>query len=420
MSDLSRLKAQLEFEGTQRDAPKTYKGFVQALRGLGVDVRENVRSAKVELRVGGEGAAWFDGGQYWRSVLVEAIAANYYESGRKGDFPLEFGRDKLKTAVESLLSQHQVDPFRDWLLGLPPWEGESRLGGLLAHCFDVWLNDPDLVEWASAAPILTAVERTLHPGAKVDEMPVFVGDQGIGKSTWVRCLLPAEHQLAWFGDGLRLNDDDKGRVEATQGKVIVEVSEMVGSTRAEIEGIKSYLSRQNDEVRLSYRSDPQPRPRLFSMVGTTNSRRSLPNERENRRFVPVDLAALNGAPNVGRIIDYLGLHNEQLWAEGLAIVRSGGVAHLPPALKAAQEVATERHRYADDVNEQIVENLALSVGSLTDLMKSAGIPANEHDRKRAMFTRALRNLGWQDCLLRTCGVVSARRHWHAPTGDTFD
>ena len=55
----------------------------------------------------------------------------------------------------------------------------------------------------------------------------------------------------------KFHADVKAQVEALQGRVLVEVAEMSGSTRAEVESIKTFLARQDDgAVRLTYRRGP--------------------------------------------------------------------------------------------------------------------------------------------------------------------
>ncbi len=142
--------------------------------------------------------------------------------------------------------QCEVDPFERWLFLLPTWDGVPRLDTLLNTVFEVRPGqDQAVVKWASGAVLTTAVWRCKSPGYQQDVVPILIGDQGIGKSTFLRVLLP-EDRDEWFGDGLSLTSDDKVRVEATQGRVIVEISEMTGSTKADLEQIKAYLSRRDD------------------------------------------------------------------------------------------------------------------------------------------------------------------------------
>ena len=178
--------------------------------------------------------------------------------------------------------------------------------------------------------------------------PVLIGAQGIGKSTFLRRLVP-EDAHTWFSDGLTLTSTDREVAETLAGRVIVEVSEMVGLRRAEIERLKTMLSRTNDGYhRSAYARHAETRLRRCVIVGTTNSRECLPNdETGNRRFVAVEIE--DGDP--GRVRSYLDANLEQLWAEGLARCRAGEHPRLPDAYKRIQAKHNEGFRAADDVLE---------------------------------------------------------------------
>lgn len=75
-----------------------------------------------------------------------------------------------------------------------------------------------------------------------------------------------------FNDGLHLAADPRIRAEALQGRAIVEASEMAGSTRAEMESLKAFLSRTDDGgQRMAYRRNPEAMPRRCIIVGTSNN-----------------------------------------------------------------------------------------------------------------------------------------------------
>ena len=169
--------------------------------------------------------------------------------------------------LDAILNQRRVDPFKIWLDARPAWDGEDRIDFWLGHVFAVGDIPDDLLNWAARSVLMGVVIRTDHPGEKHDEMVVLVGPQGIGKSTAWAWLLPGEPQRSlWFSDGLSFHDDQKAKAEALQGMVLVEASEMTGSTKAEVETIKKFLSRTNDNIRLTYRRDPSPLLRRCMIV----------------------------------------------------------------------------------------------------------------------------------------------------------
>ena len=237
---------------------KTRAWLLKALEWIGIDVRFNERSARMELQDAVEAQA---GRPNWEATddlrgakLREMIADTCLYPGAKGvPSRLQFGRERWGDVMDAVLDDRRVDPFKIWLDALPPWDGEARIDFWLGHVFTVGEIHEDLLRWASRSVLMGVVIRTDHPGEKHDEMVVLVGPQGIGKSTAWAWLLPGEPQRAlWFSDGLSFHDDQKAKAEALQGMVLVEASEMTGSTKAEVETIKKFLSRTNDNIRLTY------------------------------------------------------------------------------------------------------------------------------------------------------------------------
>ena len=208
--------------------PKSREGLRLVLTALGYEWRYNTRRMRDELRH--KGGDWREANDRLIRDLRSQIPERFTEAGR--DKALMFGRESFDDCFGALLNRAEVDPFREWLEALPPWHREERLEIWLGHVFNVSDEQAALAAWVSRFLMLGAVWRTYRPGTKLDEMPVFIGPQGCGKSTALRELLPPEHP-EFFSDGLRLAADDKVRAEALQGRVIVEAAEMAGSTRAE-------------------------------------------------------------------------------------------------------------------------------------------------------------------------------------------
>ena len=253
------------------------------------------------------------------------------------------------------------------------------------------------------------------PGAQLAEMPVLVGKQGIGKSALLLNLFPSEH-AAWFSDGLHLAADPKIRAEALQGRVVVEVSEMAGSTRADLESLKTFVSRQDDGVlRLAFRHNPEPSPRRCCIVGTTNRLDSLPNDPSgNRRFVPIVLHRPSGA-----IEPWLALHRAQLWAEALYRHAQDISPRLPRDLMPQATEAAESHRNRDVVIEDALDLLPPDwQGTLAETAQKIGlVGVNEAtrlpQRESRRLSSALTGNGWVMRQRRDAGVM--RRVWQKET-----
>ena len=397
---------------------KTRAGLIKALDWVGIDVRFNERSARLELQDTVEAA---DGRSTWAvsddlrgSKLRELIADTCLYPGPKGPARMLFGRERWGDVLNAILDDRRVDPFKIWLDALPAWDGEDRLDFWLGHVFTTGEIHQDLLCWASRSVLLGAVTRTDHPGEKHDEMVVLVGPQGIGKSTAWAWLLPGEPQrAAWFSDGLSFHDDSKTKAEALQGMVLVEASEMTGSTKAEVETIKKFLSRTNDNIRLTYRRDPSPLLRRCMIVGTTNDPRCLPNDPSgNRRFVPVPCAA--GDPAHTRA--YLDEHRDQMWAEAKHRSRKlHEPAYLPDSLKYQQAELIEQYRAVDEVAEDVIGVwLSEHPRSVTANDLATGISWTPDSRSIYRITTVLKQLGYTRA--KRIGAAGTRQWIWTPPG----
>ena len=310
--------------------PKTAKALDWALRMLGVDVRHNLRRHATEYQM--------DGGE-WQGLTSRAIARitsevedTFTVKGYR-DFlmPLKFGREAFKDCLDSLLYDREVDPFLDYLNDLPEPTGRRILPGLLERCFDVEGGQADLAAWASRAVPLGVVWRAYQPGTVMDEMVVLVGPGGIGKTTFLREMVPP-HIPGLYGSGLDLAADPKARVESLQGRAVMEVAEMVGAARGDMGKIKDFISRVDDgAVRLAYRRDPEDSPRRVVMVGTADRGQFLARDPNPRRFVPI---VLSGGRAKG-VYRYMGRNRDRIFAEAKELYNKGIAARLPETLKTA-------------------------------------------------------------------------------------
>ncbi len=73
-----------------------------------------------------------------------------------------------------------------------------------------------------------------------------------------------------------------------QGYWILEIGELAGLRKAEVETLRSFLSRQNDIYRAAFGRRATPHPRQCMFFGTTNAESGyLRDTTGNRRFWPV-------------------------------------------------------------------------------------------------------------------------------------
>jgi predicted P-loop ATPase len=161
--------------------------------------------------------------------------------------------------------------------------------------------------------LVAAVARIYEPGIKFDYILVLNGSQGIGKSTFF-----AKLGGAWFSDSLTVSDmRDKAGAEKLQGYWILELGELAGLRKIDVETVKSFITRTDDKFRQSYGINVENHPRQCIIVGSTNNISGfLRDITGNRRFWPVRVSG--GKKSVWDMEDV-----EQIWAEALLRYKEG-------------------------------------------------------------------------------------------------
>jgi len=248
---------------------------------------------------------------------------------------------KVKTALVAASHERAFHPIRDYLNGLE-WDGIPRVDTLLVDYLSA--DDTPYVRAVIRKTLTAAVARVMRPGCKFDYMLVLVGPQGIGKSTLFERL-----GGKWFNDSLSMNDSkDKTAAEKLQGYWIMEISELAGIRKAEIEAVKSFLSRQKDIFRPAYGRRTVEHPRQCIVVGSTNADTGfLRDSTGNRRFWPVTVKA--GLRKMAPWdLDQTTI--DQIWAEALEIWKAGEPLYLEGA--AAAE-AIEQQKAAMETDERL-------------------------------------------------------------------
>lgn len=294
----------------------------------------NQLSDGMEIRDDIAPVPWKHPSKFWRDADDKQIIS--YIETRYG----AFSNRNYDVAIGKVTDDRSYHPIRDYLSSLPEWDRTPRIETLLID----YLGAPDnrYVRAVTRKTLCAAVKRVLQPGIKFDTMLVLNGPQGVGKSTLI-----AKLGGEWFNDSLSLNDTkDKTAAEKLQGFWIMEIGELAGLRKAEVETLRSFLSRQNDIYRASFGKRATPHLRQCVFFGTTNEESGyLRDTTGNRRFWPVK------TPGSGYKYSWQLTREEidQIWAEALYYVNSGEKIYLDSDLDA---LAQEEQRDAMQTDER--------------------------------------------------------------------
>ena len=191
------------------------------------------------------------------------------------------------------------------------WDGEKRLETL----FIDYLGCEDNIysREISEKSLVAAVRRAIYGGIKWDNMPILIGPQGVGKSTFLKIL-----GMDWYNDSL-VNVEGKDACELIQGSWILEMGELSSLRKSELNLVKNFLSRTDDIFRASYGRRAQKYPRRCAFFGTANDTNFLRDETGNRRFWPIDCFIYKPKKS---IFNDLKDELEQIWAEACELAKN--------------------------------------------------------------------------------------------------
>ena len=281
-----------------------------------------------------------DGNRYWLDSDTD---------GLKSELDIHytcFSTRNHDVAFSRVAMERRFNPLRDYLDGLPDWDGVERIPELLIRYMKA--DDTEYVRTVTKKTFTAAVARIYQPGIKFDCMLVLDGEQGIGKSTLFKELAGEEY----FSDSLQLSDmDSKAAAEKIQGFWICEIAELAGMKKADIEKVKSFLSSSDDKFRPSYGKTVESHPRQGIMVASVNGDRGyLRDITGNRRFWVVKLHQTEQV----KTFEFSEEDRDQIWAEAKHYFHAGEKLFLEGALvEDAAEV--QRDAMEEDERQGMVE-----------------------------------------------------------------
>jgi putative DNA primase/helicase len=239
--------------------------------------------------------------------------------------------------------KNATHPVRDWLRSLEPWDGQQRITEILIEVLQAQ-GDGRYLDGVLRRFMISAVARVMKPGCKADHMIVLVGSQGSRKSSFALLL-----GQPW---GVEANSSfgSKDAIAELDGAWVIEVGELAGMRRSEVETVKNFVSKQVDRYRPAYGRAVIDQPRSCVFVGTTNEDKFLLDYTGNRRFWPVKCT--------GRIdLALLERSRAALWAEALAAYDAGEQWYLTADEERLATTAQEQHRVVTEIEQDVATYL---------------------------------------------------------------
>jgi hypothetical protein len=238
----------------------------------------------------------------------------------------------VRAAIIAQCRQRARDPIREWLEGLPPWDGQPRIL--------TWLPI-----YTGATPtsysgetgrlwLVSMVARGLQPGCQCRSVIVLMGDEDIGKSKLVKLLASED----WYRD-VSGSLEGKEAHMLMKGTWLVELGELSSLGKTEEARLKAFITQANDEYVPKYANDPIKHARRTILVGTLNpegDKTFLRGQTGNTRYYPVGVTDIK--------LEAVEARREQLFAEALVHYR----AHLDDWWRLSPEAEKEARAIRDE------------------------------------------------------------------------
>jgi predicted P-loop ATPase len=246
-------------------------------------------------------------------------------------------------AINVVANNCPYDPIMDYFNALK-WDGKLRIDDWISTLCNI-SKDP-LNAAIGRAWLIGLVSRAMCvdlSGAKMDNVLIFQGAEGIGKSS-VAQILGGE----WYGAfSSSLHGDEL--YYCMENKLVLELAELDTLQRSEVGRIKALVTTQADTFRRKYSPVAETMPRRCVYLGTVNDEEFLTRDMTLRRWWLIRCKdhVLN--------LEWLRANREQLLAEAKVAYQKGGTPTIPLALKSTHTAsiasAIKTHPYEEIVDD---------------------------------------------------------------------
>jgi putative DNA primase/helicase len=221
--------------------------------------------------------------------------------------------------LPALLANNVVNPILEWITS-KHWDGKDRLtafyDSLSVNTVDIEYRNLAVKTWLIQC--VAAADNARHTPIKnaipkFELVLVLQGNQGAGKTTWFKSLVPTDLSQ-YVIEGLHLDTENKDSIKRAISAWICELGEL-GSTfrKSDIDRIKAFLSLTVDDIRLPYDRVSNLYRRRTVFGGSVNENEFLTDSTGARRFLPI---AINVCLSSNTDL-------QQLWAQVWGLYISG-------------------------------------------------------------------------------------------------
>lgn len=244
----------------------------------------------------------------------------------------------LRAVIDSNYAK-EFNPYADYLYALPPWDGTDYIARLADT---LTTEDRELWQEGFKRWMVGMVACALSDEDMNQLVIILYSEQGKGKSSWIRHLLPPEWKEYFYNGMIDPSNKDDARLLST--RIIINMEEFEGVRPGELAALKRIIAQDNVTQRKAYDVEAFTLPRHCSFIGSTNNRQCLQDIGGNRRFLPITVTG----------IDYrTPVNHHGIYAQALALLKGGFRYWYEGEEIDRLNKHNERHRMKDPVEENL-------------------------------------------------------------------
>lgn len=296
------------------------------------------------------------------------------------------------------------DPIEEFFKTLPKWDGQDHIIELansvsLEQTSDTLGTDIQEIWQLALRKWLIGVYSAYIRNDPAHFVLVLTGGQGIGKTTWLRNLCPKELQRDFYFEGhVTPKGSDRDTNDMLTEKLVINLDDQLDLlSRRDLGNLKTLISSKRITSRKAHARNHLIRPRIASLVGSTNEPEFL-MEKQNRRFLVFDISTIDWE----RKNDL-----KQVYAQAIEACKAGETPHFTTDQIVAINKYNQRF-IRHSVEYELVEayfqvpqeNQNSSSYTATDILHFLQLQTGNKRLSKNAVGRALSDLGFEQRTVR--------------------
>lgn len=316
---------------SERQQPlNTWENLAWLMEQYGITARYNVTSKDVVVTVPGR--------NWGQDAAANCALAEINSLCARNRMP----KADTDSYLKLIGMDHRFNPVADFILSRP-WDGISRLKAICDTLGTEDGYDRAMLERLVRRWLISCVAAALLPtGFWSKGVLVLQGPQSLGKTAWIKSLLPAA-QRELVKIGANIDPTNKDTISSAIGHWIVELGELDGTFRkADIAKLKAFISSDVDMLRRPYDRLESKYQRRTVFFASVNPKHFLADDTGNVRWWTIPVTSVNYDHDID---------TQQLWAEVAVLFREGERWWLEREEEAALELVNNEHEAIDPLEE---------------------------------------------------------------------